>query len=544
MLLLKAAGGNSPPFLAHESGKNSNVCVVREDCDMGEGDKILMEKYGFLRALVDSAEAIIFSLDRKYCYLEFTRAHEAIMKRLWGVEIRTGMSMLDLIGDSPGRNIAKARFDRALRGEVLEEAEEFGSTLVGRAFYKSRYGPVRLADGSIVGLTVCMSDESESKRLEVSLAASEAGSRMLFETMLQGVVYQNADGKIISMNPAAERILGKTREEFLGSNSEREERHTIHEDGSLFPGAEHPAMVALKTGRSIPQVVMGVWNPQRNGYRWINVSAVPLFVPEVAQPSAVYTVFEDITEIRQLQEELRAINRELESRVADRTTSLQATVRELEREISKRRELELEILSISEREQCRIGLDLHEGLGQELAGISFIGDVVASRLAAEGHPLSETAAQMIRSIRSTISTTRLLAKGLYPVELDRYGLIAALADLAQRTQEHYGIVCNLESEKLPKGNKSSEIHIFRIVQECVLNAIKHSAAGKITLEARRYGEGLCFIVTDDGIGFDPSKKRSGMGLDIMDYRAREIGGEIRIENPSQGGSRVLCLIPD
>jgi signal transduction histidine kinase len=230
--------------------------------------------------------------------------------------------------------------------------------------------------------------------------------------------------------------------------------------------------------------------------------------------------------------------------VADRTTSLQTTVSQLETEISKRQQLEREILSISEREQCRIGMDLHEGLGQELTGISFIGDVMASRLEADSHPLSETAAQMTRSIRSLISTTSLLAKGLYPVELDRYGLLTALGDLAHRTQEQYGIACSVESEKLPKGKKSSEIHIFRIVQECVVNAIKHAAANKITIEVRRHGETTCFAVTDDGIGFDPSKKRSGMGLEIMDYRMREIGGEIRIEKPTHGGSRILVLIPD
>ena len=78
--------------------------------------------------------------------------------------------------------------------------------------------------------------------------------------MLQGVVYQDANGKIISMNPAAERILGKTPAEFLGSSSVGEEYLTIRENGSIFPGLEHPAMVSLRTGREVKDVVMGVYN--------------------------------------------------------------------------------------------------------------------------------------------------------------------------------------------------------------------------------------------------------------------------------------------
>ena len=510
---------------------------------MCEEDEISAEKYGFLRALVESRQGIIFSLDRNYRYIDFTRAHQETMQNIWGVEIIVGMNMLEIIGVPADREKAKTNFDRALQGENLVEEEEYGDPLLGRTMYENRYGPIRLADGSIVGLTVCVTDKSTCKKLASLLSSSEGRHRRLFETMLQGVVYQNADGTITSMNSAAERILGKTREEFLGSSSVDEEHHTIREDGSLFPGSEHPSMEALKTGETVSQVVMGVWNPRLSGYRWINISAVPLFCHGESRPSTVYTVFEDITEFKTLEEMLRETNKELEVRVAERTALLQATVNQLETEISQRHRLEIEILSISEREQCRIGLDLHEGLGQELTGISFIGDVIAKRLQSESHPLYETAANLAQSIRGTITTSRFLAKGLYPIELDRHGLLVALEDLAHRTQEQYGIACHFVSAKLPDVKKSAEIHIFRIVQECVINAIKHAGASQITIEAWESERGGSFAVTDDGIGFDPSKKKSGMGLDIMEYRMREIGGEISLEKPPRGGSCVLCFIP-
>jgi len=127
--------------------------------------------------------------------------------------------------------------------------------------------------------------------------------RLLFETMLPGVVYQDADCKIISMNPAAERILGKTQEVFLGSSSVGEEHHTIREDGSPFPGLEHPAMVALQTGQEVHDVVMGVFNPREDCYRWINIDAMPLFKPGEDKPYQVYTYFDDITERKRIAEE-------------------------------------------------------------------------------------------------------------------------------------------------------------------------------------------------------------------------------------------------
>ncbi len=139
-------------------------------------------------------------------------------------------------------------------------------------------------------------DITERKQAEMALRESEERHRVVTDTMLHGLVHQLGNGTITAMNPAAERILGRTIAEFIGSNSIQEEHHTIHEDGSPFPGQEHPAMVVLRTGQSICNVVMGVWNPQRKERRWIEVDAVPVFAPGQASPTEVYTVFADITE--------------------------------------------------------------------------------------------------------------------------------------------------------------------------------------------------------------------------------------------------------
>jgi PAS domain S-box-containing protein len=139
------------------------------------------------------------------------------------------------------------------------------------------------------------------EKTELALRESEKRHRQLFETMPQGVVFQDLEGKIVYANPAAEKILGLKSELMLGRTSEDPRWRSIHEDGSEFPGDTHPAMVALRTGQLIKDVVMGVYNPLYDQRRWIKISAVPLFRPGEEKPYQVYTTFEDITDYKQLQ---------------------------------------------------------------------------------------------------------------------------------------------------------------------------------------------------------------------------------------------------
>lgn len=143
------------------------------------------------------------------------------------------------------------------------------------------------------------------KETEKALKLSEAKYRTLFETMLQGVVYQTADGTIIAANKAAERILGLSLDQMMGRTSIDPRWKAIHEDGTDFPGETHPISIALKTGKEIKNVVMGIYNPRDESYCWINVCAVPQFKSGAGKPYQVYTTFDDITESRLAQEALR-----------------------------------------------------------------------------------------------------------------------------------------------------------------------------------------------------------------------------------------------
>ena len=146
--------------------------------------------------------------------------------------------------------------------------------------------------------------ESERKRMEEQLHRSEGNFKLLHETMLQGVVFQDVEGGMVSMNPAAVRILGKSPEEYLCHASAIMAQPSIREDGSFLPESDHPSMVALRSGKELRNVVMGVYNPREKDYRWITVRAMPLFRPEEDKPHQVYIIFDDITESRRIEKAL------------------------------------------------------------------------------------------------------------------------------------------------------------------------------------------------------------------------------------------------
>ena len=138
-------------------------------------------------------------------------------------------------------------------------------------------------------------DITHQKRLEQDIRDSEQKFRTLFETMAQGVVYQDKDGNITAANTAAERILGISLDQMQGKTSLDPTWQAIHEDGRPYPGQEHPAMVALQTGKPFFGEIMGVYNSQEKKYHWIKVNAVPQFHEEEEKPYQVYATFEDIT---------------------------------------------------------------------------------------------------------------------------------------------------------------------------------------------------------------------------------------------------------
>jgi PAS domain S-box-containing protein len=173
---------------------------------------------------------------------------------------------------------------------------------------KSVFTPVLDSSGKVSNVIVQSIDLTDIKLAEEALRDSEGKYRTLFETMVQGVVYQDVSGNIISANLAAERILGLSIDQMQGRTSMDPRWRAIHEDGIDFLGETHPAIVALNTGKKIKNTIMGVFNPHDSQMHWINVNAVPQFKPGDKKPYQVYTTFEDITERKRAEEELKKSN--------------------------------------------------------------------------------------------------------------------------------------------------------------------------------------------------------------------------------------------
>jgi len=209
------------------------------------------------------------------------------------------------------------------------------------------------------------------------------------------------------------------------------------------------------------------------------------------------------------------------------------------------RRSEANLLEISEREQRRIGHDLHDGLGQHLAGIELISRVLEEKLTAKKLKAEAARAGEIAShVREAISQARLLARGLSPVVLESEGLMSALEELAVSTGKMFRINSRFEcSPPVLVQDHAVATHLYRIAQEAISNAIKHGKAKEVVIRLQAAGQGLILMITDLGVGLPkilPDNK--GMGLRIMQYRARMAGGTLVVQQDSGGGTSVICSI--
>lgn len=235
---------------------------------------------------------------------------------------------------------------------------------------------------------------------------------------------------------------------------------------------------------------------------------------------------------------MKSLNAHLEERVRERTAAL-------ETQIAEKRELEKNILAISDRERAIIGLDLHDGLCQQLVSAAFSANLLHEELAKDATATAPRAGRIADLIDDAITQARNLARGLYPVRLETEGLDTALQELASTLGRRFGIECSMESLGSPcPSAPETGIHLYRIAQEAVVNAAKHSGAKSVVIRLKTTPDGGSLTVEDDGVGIRrEAVNRDGMGLRIMEYRARMIGARFRIEERSAGGTRVVCDFP-
>jgi PAS domain S-box-containing protein len=215
-------------------------------------------------------------------------------------------------------------------------------------------------------------------------------------------------------------------------------------------------------------------------------------------------------------------------------------------DITEQKRLEKQIEEISEQEKRRIGQDLHDGLGQYLTGIAFMSRLLQRKLAEKELPEAVDAEKIATLVNKTVFQARDLARGLCPVELENNGLCAALQDLSATTEKLFNISCTVESDSDVRiSDNNAALHLYRIAQEAINNAIKHGKAQRVVVHLKASNGIMSLTITDDGIGISKSENKSnGIGLRVMNYRAGMIGAALNIESQRTGGTVVTCHLPN
>jgi signal transduction histidine kinase len=209
-----------------------------------------------------------------------------------------------------------------------------------------------------------------------------------------------------------------------------------------------------------------------------------------------------------------------------------------------RRRAERSLVEVSEHEQQRIGQDLHDGICQQLAGIAYLASDLQTRLARRSLPETTIAARIAELSREAAVEARQIARGLNPVKVGTVGLIAALNDLAASIRSMFSIGCRFECrERLFVQNHETAVHLYRIVQEAIHNAVTHGKATDIVISLGRQSDGVVLRVLDNGRGLARSTRNGdGMGVENMNYRARAIGAQLHFAPRPGGGTIMNCTM--
>ncbi|MDG2385580.1 MAG: PAS domain S-box protein [Pirellulaceae bacterium] len=213
-------------------------------------------------------------------------------------------------------------------------------------------------------------------------------------------------------------------------------------------------------------------------------------------------------------------------------------------DITERKMLEKQVADVGAREQQRIGHEIHDELGQQLTGLSFLAKSLERRLADQELPEVADAGAIAEGIQSSIREVRRLVRGFAPVDLDEHGLMVALEQLTEQTFHRSGIVCRFTAAfevRIPDNSIATQL--YRIAQEAVNNAVKHSGAGRIDVSLIGHEGMILLRVHDTGSGIShDTRRQTSMGLAIMRYRANVIGADLEVKSSSRFGTEIACVV--
>jgi len=248
---------------------------------------------------------------------------------------------------------------------------------------------------------------------------------------------------------------------------------------------------------------------------------------------------------RKAEEALRRAHDELEARVQRRTAELKAANSKLHGAMAERKRLEIELLEITERERRRIGLDLHDDLGQKLSGLALMTKGLALKLAREKSQAARDASRIQSLVQEAMTHASDLAHDLAALDLAEKDLTSALENLASRARGLFNVSCRfISTGSIPPLDPSVVTQLYKIAQEAVTNAIKHGKATRVGINLENGARELTLSIRNNGVPFPDLRSHStGMGLRIMNYRAHIISASLDIRAKGDRGTLVTCSVP-